>query len=71
MKKIFNRLVLSHQELNEVGRDSYSRGLADGMRLAAFGLQSVLFRLKKLDTWDNDLKNECIEMLEIINSTKK
>lgn len=66
MKKIFNRVLVSQKEINEIGRDAYGRGLADGMKLASVGGMSAIHRLKKLDTWDNDLKNEIINLLEII-----
>lgn len=66
MKKIFNRFVVSQAELNKIGRDAYGRGVADGMKLASVGVLSVIHRLKKLDTWDKDLKKEIIDILEII-----
>lgn len=65
MKKIFNRFLVSQKEINEIGRDAYGRGVADG-KLASVGGLSAIHRLKKLDTWDNDLKNEIINLLEII-----
>lgn len=66
MKKIFNKFLLSQKELNEIGCDTYGRGIADGMKLASIGGMSAIHRLKKLDTWDKDLKNEIISLLEII-----
>lgn len=66
MKKIFNRFLVSQKEINEIGRDAYGRGIADGMKLASIGGLSAIHRLKKLDTWDNDLKNEIIDILEMI-----
>ena len=66
MKKIFNRFLVSQKELNEIGRDAYNRGMNDGMKLASIGGFSAIHRLKKLDTWDKDLKNEIINLLEII-----
>ena len=65
MKKIFNRVLVSQKEINEIGRDAYGRGLNDGMKLASVGL-SAIHRLKRLDTWDKDLKKEIIDILEII-----
>lgn len=66
MKKIFNCFLVSQKEINEISRDVYSRGLRDGIKLASAGGLSAIHRLKKLDTWDNDLKNEIISILEII-----
>ena len=66
MIRFFNRFMLFQKELDEIGRDAYGRGIADGMKLASVGGMSAIHRLKKLDTWDNDLKNEIISLLEII-----
>lgn len=66
MKKIFNRVLVSQKEINEIGRDAYGRGLNDGMKLASVGGLSAIHRLKRLDTWDKDLKKEIIDILEII-----
>ena len=61
MKKIFNRVLVSQKEINEIGRDAYGRGLNDGMKLASVGGLSAIHRLKRLD-----LKKEIIDILEII-----
>lgn len=66
MVRFFNRFMLFQKELDEIERDAYGRGFADGMKLASVGVMSAIHRLKKLDTWDNDLKNEIISLLEII-----
>lgn len=66
MKKIFNRVLVSQKEINEIGRDAYGRGLNDGMKLASVGGLSAIHRLKRLDTWDKDLKKEIIDILEVI-----
>lgn len=66
MKKIFNRVLVSQKEINEIGRDAYGRGLNDRMKLASVGGLSAIHRLKRLDTWDKDLKKEIIDILEII-----
>lgn len=66
MKKFFNCFLVSKKELNEIGSDAYRKGIEDGLKLASVGGLSAIHRLKKLDTWDNDLKNEIIDILEII-----
>lgn len=38
----------------------------DGMKLASVGGLSAIHRLKRLDTWDKDLKKEIVDILEII-----
>ncbi len=71
MKKFFNHFLISKNELNEIGRDGYRRGMDAGIKLASAGVLSATYRLKKLDTWDNDLKNEIIDILEIIYGSNR
>lgn len=66
MKKIFNRVFLSKKELEDLNRFYFQDGFHKGMRLASVGVLSAIHRIKKLDTWDNDLKKEIIEILEIV-----
>lgn len=71
MKKIFNRFLISQKEINDIVGDAYSRGITDGMKLAAAATLSAINRLEKLDTWDNDLKNEIIDILGIIYGSNR
>lgn len=70
MKKFFRRVFLREKELEDLNRFYFQDGFHKGMKLASVGVQSALYRLKKLDTWDTDLKNEIIEILEIVYDKK-
>lgn len=70
MKKIFNRVFLGKKELENLNGFYFQDGFHKGIKLASVGVLSAIHRLKKLDTWDNDLKKEIIEILEIIHDKR-
>lgn len=59
------------EKLRKTLMEIYNIGFQTGVRLTACGIESVLFRVKKIDTWDSDLKAEIIDICESILEAKK
>lgn len=72
---MFNFLKLRRKKTDEKLRKSlmeiYDLGFQTGVRLTGCGVESVLFRVKKIDTWDSDLKADIIAICESILEAKK
>lgn len=72
---MFNFFKLRQKKTDEKLRKSlmeiYDLGFQTGVRLTACGVESVLARVKRIDTWDSDLKADIIAICESILEAKK
>lgn len=72
---MFNFFKLRQKKTDEKLRKSlmeiYDLGFQTGVRLTACGVESVLVRVKRIDTWDSDLKADIIAICESILEAKK
>lgn len=73
MFKFFKLSGKAHrgEATKELIAEAFRRGFFAGERLTALGIESVLARVKKIDTWDNDLKAEIIAICSDILEAKK